>query len=359
MIQIENEFGELKKVIVGTELNFSKRTMDFTFKNMYKENLKLDTIYNNIFDYYELNYELVKERIEDLDNLAKVLENRGIEVIRPDTYNTPQYFDYNGKNYMKSAASNVRDLVLTYKDFCWESPKSVINRLYENDLFLKKVDCDNFISPAQPPINKKLMDLENWESVRERISDAKTRKNFTPLMDAANMIKINDDIICNIGSVNQWNAMDNFRDMLEIHGYTSVKVHPVFMADSHIDGTLIPLKEGVFLANEKFLGTNYIVNNLPTKFKNWEIIYAQDTYQKDREYWDELSKNPIALASSRGMDINVLSLNRTDILINDDAYRTADLLYKNGFNPIPIKFRHGEIFAGGIHCSTLDLIRED
>ena len=56
---ILNEFGNLKKVVVGTELNFSKRAMDFTFRNMYKENLKLDSIYNNIFDNYELNYELV------------------------------------------------------------------------------------------------------------------------------------------------------------------------------------------------------------------------------------------------------------------------------------------------------------
>jgi glycine amidinotransferase len=121
---------------------------------------------------------------------------------------------------------------------------------------------------------------------------------------------------------------------------------------------LLPLKEGVFLANETFLGTNYIRNHLPTKFKNWKILYAQDTYISDRKYWDDISKNPISLASSRGMDINVLSLDRERILINDDAYKTADLLDKNGFIPVPIKFRHGEIFAGGIHCSTLDLERE-
>ena len=35
------------------------------------------------------------------------------------------------------------------------------------------------------------------------------------------------------------------------------------MADNHIDGTLVPLTEGVFLANEIFLKTNYIKDNLP------------------------------------------------------------------------------------------------
>lgn len=360
---ILNEFGNLKKVVVGTELNFQKRTMDFTFRNMYKENLKLDSIYNNIFDDYELNYELVQERIEDLDNLANTLTQKGIEVIRPDTYQTPQYFDYNGKNYMKSAASNVRDLVFTYDDFILETPISVINRLHENELFLKKVYENlnyniELIKLEQPIINRETMDTSSWENVRNRISDSVSRNKFAPLMDAANMIKINDDIICNIGSVNQYNYYEILKKTLHLHGY-KVKIHPVFVADSHIDGTLIPLKEGVFLANEQFLGTNYIINNLPTKFKNWKIIYAQDSYKEDRIYWDEITKNPISLASSRGMDINVLSLNRNEILINDDAFRTSELLYKNGFTPIPIKFRHGEIFAGGIHCSTLDIEREN
>lgn len=363
---ILNEFGNLKKVVVGTELNFSKRAMDFTFRNMYKENLKLDSIYNNIFDNYELNYELVQERITDLDNLAKVLEDRGIEVIRPDTYQTPQYFEYESKNYMKSAASNVRDLTFTYDDFILETPVSVINRLHENELFLNKVyESVNhnieLIKPKQPLITKESMDTSSWEMVRDRLTrlaNPDNRKKFTPFMDAANMIKINDDIICNIGSVNQYNYYENLKETLKVLGY-NVKLHMVFMADSHIDGTLLPLKEGVFLANEQFLGTDYIRNNLPTKFKNWKIIYAQDSYQEDRIYWDEITKNPISLASSRGMDINVLSLNRNEILINDDAFRTAELLYKNGFSPIPIKFRHGEIFAGGIHCSTLDIEREN
>ena len=35
----------------------------------------------------------------------------------------------------------------------------------------------------------------------------------------------------------------------------------MYIADSHIDGTLMPLKEGVFLVNEQFLNTNYIKNH--------------------------------------------------------------------------------------------------
>lgn len=354
---VNNEFGQLKKVVVGTELNFTKRFMDFTFKNMFKENLKLDSIYNNIFEYYELNYELIQERIYDLNNLAKTLEEKGIMVIRPDIYSKPNYFEYNNKNNIKSAASNVRDLVLTYKDLIIETPISVINRIHENELFIPKLKTildSNFIKMETEHITPIKLDTEDWQNIKQRIKD----NNFAPYIDAANIIKINDDLICNIGNLNQWNASFHLEFLIKEY-YPNINFHRMFVADSHIDGTLIPLKEGIFLVNEKFLGSNYIKNNLPDKFKNWKLLYAQDSYEEDRKYWDNLSKNPIALASSRGMDINVLSLNRKEILINDDALKTSDLLYKSGFEPIPIKFRHGEIFAGGIHCSTLDLEREE
>ena len=357
---VNNEFGQLKEVIVGTELNFTKRIMDFTFKNMYKDNLKLGSIYNNIFEHYELNYELIRERIDDLDNLARVLEDRGIKVIRPDSYNKPHMIKnpFHNQELIASAASNVRDLTFTYKDLIIETPVSVVNRIQENELFLNKIDLANRIykKMALYPITKDSLDTGTWKDIEKRIL-TEDKYEYLPFIDAANMIKINDDIICNVGSINQWKGSTLLRNIIRTY-YPKTKFHIVFMADSHIDGTLLPLKEGVFLANERFLNSNHILDQLPEEFKKWKIIYAQDQYQEDRKYWDEISKNQISLASSRGMDINILGLNRKEILINDDAVRTSDLLYKNGFEPIPIKFRHGEIFAGGIHCSTLDLDRD-
>ena len=80
---------------------------------------------------------------------------------------------------------------------------------------------------------------------------------------------------------------------------------------------------------------------------------------ENKKYWEEVNKCPIALASTRGMDINILSLDRKKIIIQDSAIKTIDVLDKNGFEPIPVQFRHSELFAGGIHCSTLDLERDD
>lgn len=67
----------------------------------------------------------------------------------------------------------------------------------------------------------------------------------------------------------------------------------------------------------------------------------------------------IRLASSRGMDINVLSIDESRVLVNKRAVGVKDILSKNGFDVIEVELDYGEIFAGGIHCSTLDLVRED
>jgi len=59
------------------------------------------------------------------------------------------------------------------------------------------------------------------------------------------------------------------------------------------------------------------------------------------------------------MDVNILSIDESTVVVNERAYGVKDILSKNGFDIIEVKLDNGEIFAGGIHCSTLDLVRED
>ena len=58
--------------------------MDITFKYFYKEAIGQE-IYESRFDGYRINLESIMKRNRDLDNLAKILEDRGIRVYRPDT----------------------------------------------------------------------------------------------------------------------------------------------------------------------------------------------------------------------------------------------------------------------------------
>ena len=40
-------------------------------------------------------------------------------------------------------------------------------------------------------------------------------------------------------------------------------------------------------------------------------------------------------------------------------FNLNNLMNKNGFDIVEVELENGEIFAGGIHCSTLELVRED
>lgn len=351
------EFGNLKEVIVGKELKLPTRQMDFTIKNMYNDNFKLSTVYNDIFENYTLDKYMIETRNDQLDNLAKTLTDLDIIVHRPDDVKKLELIRTPDYTSAMSSASNVRDIIFTYGDIIMETPLLVHNRLFENTTMthIFKEHPSTWIKAPYSKLTEETLDLESWENDRDfsNIPDI-----FEMGLDGANMIKIGRDIICNVATHNQYLGYKWVKKILT-RFYPELEIHMVKVADSHIDGTLLPLAPGTFLANNVFLNKNTIKEQLPQKFKSWDIIYTNDYYQKDEAYWSELSNCDIKLASTRGMDTNVLSIDHKRVLVLDEAVKTMDLLDKKGFEPIPIKLDHGEIFAGGLHCSTLDLRRDD
>jgi len=59
MINSSNSYSKLKQVVVGRELEISKRIADFTFKHFYQSNLG-ESVYNYK---YNLDYKMLQERI--------------------------------------------------------------------------------------------------------------------------------------------------------------------------------------------------------------------------------------------------------------------------------------------------------
>ena len=354
MIKANNGYNTLKSVIVGRELELSKRMADITFKVFYKENLG-EKIYEDpkIVD-YKINHKVLQERIQDLDNLAKTLEDLGVKVYRPEKLdkvvkiNTP-YF-----NTELSSASNVRDLTFVYQNKLIETPTFVRNRYFENinmnDIFYDIWDKGKggiWIKSPFQKLTEDTIDLEPWNKKRDfnNIPD-----NFEMAIDGAQYMRINEnECFVNISTYNHYLGhlwvKQHFPDVTFYEFYNLI--------DNHIDGAFNILKDGVFLVNPKYSNLRDI---MPEKFKDWTYLYPEDTTRK----YDTSSTNiNIQLASERGMDINVLSVFPDTVIVSEDATGTIEILEKNNFNAIPIQFRHSEIFAGGIHCSTLDLWREE
>jgi glycine amidinotransferase len=352
MINSNTSFGKLKEVVVGRELQLSKRLSDVTFKQFYREALD-EKIYESPFDNYTVSMALIDQRNNQLDNLASTLEKLGITVHRPDVLDKIIPFTTPSFKSELSSASNVRDLTLVYGNKLIETPTFVRNRYYENTLlhnvYSRAWDRGHggqWIKAPHTELTEDTIDLGHWGDSRDYTN---IPSNYVMAVDGAQFLRIGRDCIVNINSYNQYLGYEWIKSF-----YPDTNFHVLHVADNHIDGCLICLKPGVFLVNPLYPN---IRDLLPSKFRNWTYLYPQDlTANIDVRGMTDID---IRLASSRGMDVNVLSIDESTVLVTDRAVGVADLLDKNGFNVIPIKLEHGEIFAGGIHCSTLDLVRED
>lgn len=347
---ILNEYDNLKEIIVGKEFKIeSKINFDLSFKTFYASNLKKDDFYyNNEIKDYTINQKFLNERNADLDNLAKILENLNIKVYRPqepkfnNKIKTP-YFES-----LSSAPGNVRDLTLIYKNYIIETPVLIRSRYFENvlmyDIF-KKFMLNGYKWIKAP--NSKMLDSEiddlDWDIKR----DYSNSFRYMLGLDAAQCFKFRDKLYCNIATQNHYLGFKWLKTF-----FNDDIICLERLADSHIDGTLMPLNDETILYNSNYAEKD-ILDKLPKEFKSCKFIKTN----KEKLNYTKI-KNKVQLASFEGMNINVLPLNKKDILVNKDSKVTCELLNKNNFNVIPVQLRHSELFGGGIHCSTLDLVRE-
>jgi len=354
MINCNTGFGKLKEVVVGNELCLTRRIADNTFKQFYKEAIN-EKVYQHIEaldGIYTVNQDLIDLRNKQLDDLADTLCDNGVTVYRPDVVNKIQMIKTPNFSTELSSASNVRDMTLVYKDKIIETPSYVRNRYFENinmyDIFADQTSIDGqWIRCPHTRMTDDRMDLQPWTDERDYNNFDRTKYDMA--IDGAQFLRIGRDCIVNINSYNHYLGFQ----WLEAF-YPDVDFHLISVADNHIDGALIVLKPGVFLVDPKYPN---IKEQLPKKFQKWQFLYPKNlTENIDVSGMTDVD---IRLASSRGMDINILSLDEHTLVVNERALGVKDILDQYGFDIVEVKLENGEIFAGGIHCSTLDLNRDD
>ena len=352
-----NEYGNLKRVIVGEETYENTKYVDYTLKLFFKENLN-DYYQSDEFIEYNIPDKIIQERKDDLENLSKFLSKNNIEVLRPTSQNKLKVVKTPNFKSVFYSNSNVRDLCICIQDYIICSFSSVRSRFFENQCIINILNNEikkgkKIICPPIPTIHEDKIDNIEW---RDFNLDNKILfyDNYEILFDCANIIKVTDnDIIMNIANKNMYNGYKWLRSILPLY----INIHTICVCDNHIDGTILPIKEGLFLANTCFLNKE-IRDLLPKKFKKWNIVESNTKKLSYEEYDNSFLQGP-KLASYEGININVLSLNPNKILVQDNFNKkNIDELEKYNVESIPIKFRHSTIFGGGIHCSTLDLERE-
>ena len=212
MINSNTSFGKLKEVVVGRELKLAKRISDITFKQFYREALD-ERIYEAPFENYTVSMDLIDERNEQLDNLAKTLEGLGVTVHRPDVLDKIVPFTTPSFRSELSSASNVRDLTLVYGNKLIETPTFVRNRYYENtllhDVYSKAWDRGRggqWIKAPHTELTEDTIDLGHWGDTRDYTN---IPSNYVMAVDGAQFLRIGTDCIVNINSYNHFPSIYN------------------------------------------------------------------------------------------------------------------------------------------------------
>jgi glycine amidinotransferase/scyllo-inosamine-4-phosphate amidinotransferase 1 len=138
---------------------------------------------------------------------------------------------------------------------------------------------------------------------------------------------------------------------------------------SHIDSTALCLRPGLVLLNS----TRVNKDNCPEIFDGWDKIYFEDVapvteseldYQtniKDKanmELIDLGFETNLGLMASPWVGMNLLSLDPETVIIDKRQTTLMKVLEQHNITPVPVSLRHVYTQGGGVHCATLDTVRD-
>jgi len=351
-VNVHTEWAPLQEVIVGSCVNFNMQGIDRTFRFLYDNR---DGKHADRNTPHQIERRYIDERQEDLDMLQNLLEREGVVVKRPARLDKIQQIRTPDFDSYTTGCDSPRDMYFCIGNEIIETPPTNRKRYFEHAL-LRGIFMEYFRKGARwvvaprPSLNEASLDMGYWkDKVGEPVrSPTEIEPSFEIAFDAANCLKFGRDIVMNVGTKNH----ELGATWLQRHLGEDYRVHPIRLCDSHIDGHIVPISPGTLLVNEGAMHNIY--SQLPRELQSWNRIPILDK-ATNFDYPD----GHLQMATNVGMSVNVLSLDEKRIIIRDTATLTIEALERAGYEPIPFRLRHSELFGGGIHCATVDVRRED
>jgi len=316
-----NEWGSLKKVIVGISDNAKMPSVDISVRtvNHADKSDKKSIIKGNY------PQKVLEEAAEDLEIFCDFLKSQNIEVCRPSD-NNPKYYNY-----------CPRDSVFVYNDKSYATPMPMICRQKEYTAFQKY--CKN-LTVLDCYVDN---DLYNLNCIGN--PNILALNEIAPSFDAANIIRANKDILYLVSNSGNKKGAELLQDLLgaEVEVHTLENVYSYM----HIDSTIAFLREGLLLANPERIKDKSF---LPKPFCNWDIIWCPEPY--------DIGHYPNICNASTWINMNLFSINAKLVVLEEHQHSLRKELEKKGIDCAMLPMRHQRTLGGGFHCVTLDIERE-
>lgn len=309
--------------------------------------------------------ELVDRANAELDNLAAVMRKRGIRVDRPvpidfkQPVTTPDF-----EHPSQVGCMPARDVLLTVGNEILEATMSYRARWFEylayRPLLQQYFDNDpNMIWSAAPkprltgasykPGYFEEIHIADYARIMNRANslDFVTTEE-EPLFDAADATRCGKDIFIQHGFTTNRKGVDWLRRHFPNH-----RIHRVnFLNDPdpvHIDCSLVPLREGLVLANP---------NRPLVMDSGWERYFERNGWEVVMAARPGHDKQMPLCYYSVWLSMNFLTVDPKTVITEETEVYQNEQLDRLGFEVIPIPFRNAYPFGGSIHCATADVYRE-
>ncbi|MGD2040945.1 MAG: serine/threonine protein kinase [Anaerolineae bacterium] len=311
--------------------------------------------------------DLTEQATEQMDALAKMMEERGIRVDRPtplDFGQKVQTPDWEQDSMF--GCMPPRDVLMVVGHEILEATMGQRSRWYEYLCYRPLLEQyfqedPNFVWEAAP--KPRLSDASyvenywhNWYNVwtyeekterMEKLQFQLTEKE--PIFDAADIIRFGKDLFMQRSAITNAAGVEWLRRHFEPKGF---RVHEVAFGGTvqpwHIDCTVFAPREGVLVQNPDWLPLRPEFHEL-FKINGWEIVLAAPPSRPQ--------PHPYSFCSTY-LSNNTFSLDPNTLCIESGEVQLMEQMDRLGFEVIPVDFFEVSPFGGGLHCATTDVHRE-
>jgi len=370
-----DEWSPLREIVLGSASGYRQQARDLSFDLFFYDNLVHDNPKTHPIYYprlsthgqptpgsltsktLDIKQRYVDELHEDVEGIAGTLESLGVRVHRPmNLREGAAHFATPAWSATALPPLNVRDNTLILGDEIIETPPMMRSRYFETQ-FLKPVFMEYFKHGARwtvmprPWMTDRSFDLARAEQIVTMetvptINDSPYDVGIEMLFDAAQCLRFGRDILVNIATANHLLACE----WLERHLEGRYTIHRIDrLTDSHIDSMVLPLRPGTLLIRSR-----RFLEYLPKALQKWDVIEAPEPKAQNFPQYDDDD----VILTSPFIDLNVLSIDERTIMVNDSCPELSRALEQHGFEVVPVRHRHRRLFGGGLHCFTLDTVRD-
>lgn len=373
-----DEWSPLREVILGSAANYTSHVRDLSFDLFFQDNV------SRVHSYYPrvthttgdgtgdgtgertpdapmsspIKQRYVDELNEDVEQMADILESLSVTVHRPMPLD-PETAEIKSLSWTATVLPplNLRDNALILGDEIIETPPMLRARYLETQ-FLTPVFADYFRQGARWTVMPRpLMTDSSFDPTYTDRSVGNTELTGEPeptpydvgyeiMIDGAQCLRLGRDLVVNIATENHAMACD----WLERHLEGRFRVHRMHrLTANHIDSMVLALRPGLLLVR-----TPGVADYLPEALRKWDMIVSPEPENANFPRYDDDD----LILTSPYIDLNVLSVSPDTVMVNDACPQLARTLEQHGFTVVPVRHRHRRLFGGGLHCFTLDTVRD-